>query len=231
VKRAVIIVAGGKGLRMGGELPKQFIPLQGKPVLMRTLEVFYRWDSSVRLILVLPEDHQSYWEMLCRELNCIVPYRLVTGGETRFHSVQNGLREAADCDLIGVHDGVRPFVSPDVIETCFRTAEEKGAVMAVVPSIDSLREKIGDRNRAVDRRNIYIVQTPQVFYRDWLLEAYQQPYQPYFFDDATVVEYSGKTIHLIEGNLENIKITTPMDLLYAELFTERSSKSDSYNCD
>ena len=223
MKRAVIIVAGGKGLRMGGELPKQFIPLNGKPVLMHTLEVFHRWDSSARLVLVLPEAHQSYWDMLCRELNCNIPHKIVPGGETRFHSVQNGLREAADCDLIGVHDGVRPFVTPEVIETCFRSAEEKGAVMAVVQSIDSLREKIGDQNRAVDRRNFYIVQTPQVFYRDWLLEAYKQPYQPDFFDDATVVEHYGKTIHLIEGNLENIKITTPIDILYAELFVNHSN--------
>ncbi|MDR0796808.1 MAG: 2-C-methyl-D-erythritol 4-phosphate cytidylyltransferase [Tannerella sp.] len=221
MRRGVVILAGGKGIRMGNDLPKQFIPLYGKPVLMYTLEVFYRWDSSAQLILVLPEELKSYWEMLCRELNCKIPYRLVTGGETRFHSVQNGLREVGECDLIGIHDGVRPFVSTQVIETCFRTAEEKGAVMAVVPSIDSLRMKIGDKNRAVDRRNYFIVQTPQVFYRDWILEAYQQPYQPDFFDDATVVESFGKTIHLIEGNLENIKITTPMDLIVAERFINK----------
>jgi len=217
MKRAVIIVAGGKGVRMGGELPKQFIPLHGKPVLMHTLEVFQRWDASVQLVLVIPEEQRSYWEMLCRELNCIIPHTIVAGGETRFHSVQNGLRAVApDCDLIGVHDGVRPMVSPEVIENCFRSAEEKGAVMAVVPSIDSLRMKVGHQSRAVDRRNYYIVQTPQVFYRDWLIEAYKQPYQPDFFDDATVVEHFGRTIHLIEGNLENIKITTPMDLIVAE---------------
>jgi 2-C-methyl-D-erythritol 4-phosphate cytidylyltransferase len=112
------------------------------------------------------------------------------------------------------------MVAPEVIETCFREAEEKGAVMAVVPSMDSLREKIGEQNRAADRRNFYIVQTPQVFYRDWLFEAYKQPYQPHFFDDATVVESFGKPIHLIEGNLENIKITTPKDILYAKLIIE-----------
>ena len=216
MKQAVIIVAGGKGLRMGGDLPKQFIPLHGKPVLMHTLEVFHRWDASARLVLVIPNEHQSYWEMLCRELNCAIPHRVVNGGETRFHSVKNGLREVDDCDLIGVHDGVRPLVTPEVIETCFRAAEDKGAAMTVVPCVDSLREKIGDQNRAVDRRNFYIVQTPQVFYRDWLLEAYEQPYQPCFFDDATVVERFGKTIHLIEGNVENIKITTPLDLIVAE---------------
>ncbi|MDR2233664.1 MAG: 2-C-methyl-D-erythritol 4-phosphate cytidylyltransferase [Tannerella sp.] len=216
MKRGVIIVAGGKGLRMGNELPKQFIPLNGKPILMYTLEAFHRWDAAARLILALPAEHQPYWEMLCRELNCNVPHRMVTGGETRFHSVQNGLSEVADCELIGVHDGVRPMVALRVIDACFRTAEEKGTAMAVVPCNESLREKVGEQNRAADRRNFFVVQTPQVFYRDWLLEAYRQPYQPFFFDDATVVEHSGKTIHLVEGNLENIKITTPLDLIVAE---------------
>jgi len=220
VKRAVIIVAGGKGLRMGGDLPKQFIPLQGKPVLMHTLEVFHRWDSSARLVLVIPDDHQPYWEILCRELNCKVPHRIVTGGEMRFHSVQNGLREVADCDFIGVHDGVRPFVTPEVIETCFRVAEEKGAVIPVVPHIDTIREVTGEQNRSADRSYFRIVQTPQVFRRDWLFEAYKQPWQSSFTDDATVVESFGKSICLIEGNLENIKITTPIDLLCAKLLME-----------
>ena len=216
MKRAVIIVAGGKGLRMGGELPKQFIPLHGKPVLMHTLEVFHCWDSSAQLVLVIPKEHQSYWDMLCRELNCEVPHRTVDGGETRFHSVQNGLREVVDCDLIGVHDGVRPMVTPEVIEACFRAAEEKGAAIPVVPLIETIRERTGEQNRSVDRNDFWIVQTPQVFCRDWLLDAYNQPYRPGFTDDATVVECSGKTIHPVEGNVENIKITTPLDLVVAE---------------
>jgi 2-C-methyl-D-erythritol 4-phosphate cytidylyltransferase len=217
MKRGVVIVAGGKGIRMGNELPKQFIPLHGKPVLMYTLEVFYRWDPLARLILVLPDEHQSYWEMLCRELKCDIPHRIVTGGETRFHSVQNGLREVADCDLIGVHDGVRPMVSPEVIEACFQTAAETGAVLPVVPCNDTIREKVNEeQNRSVDRSKFFIVQTPQVFYRDWALEAYKQPYRPEFYDDVTVVEYFGKSITMIQGNPENIKITTPMDLIIAE---------------
>jgi len=218
MKRAVIIVAGGSGLRMGHELPKQFIPLCGKPVLMHTLEVFHRWDAAAHLILVLPEAHQSYWQMLCRELHCHIPYRLVTGGETRFHSVQNGLREALDCDLIGIHDGVRPLVAPEVIEACFQTAGEKGAVIPVTPCTETIREKIGEQNRAADRSNFHIVQTPQVFYRDWVVEAYAQPYHTRFTDCATVVESLGKSICLIEGNVENIKITRPMDLVVAERF-------------
>ena len=216
MKRAVIIVAGGKGVRMGGELPKQFIPLQGKPVLMHTLEVFHRWDSLARIVLVLPNVYQSYWEMLCRELNCTIPHRIVHGGDTRFHSTQNALSEVADCDIIGVHDGVRPFISVEVIELCFRSAEEKGAAIPVVPHSESLRIKVGDQSLAVDRSNYLIVQTPQVFYRDWLFEAYKLPWKPQFTEEASLVEATGKSIFLIEGNLENIKITTPIDLLIAE---------------
>jgi 2-C-methyl-D-erythritol 4-phosphate cytidylyltransferase len=220
VKRGVIIVAGGKGLRIGGDLPKQFIPLQSKPVLMRTLEVFHRWDPLAQIVLVLPEAHRSYWEMLYRELNCSIPYQVVTGGETRFQSVQNGIKEVNDCEFIGIHDGVRPFVAPEVIEACFRKAEEKGAAIPVVPLTETIREKTGEQNRAAERSNFCIVQTPQVFRRDWLLEAYAQPYQPEFTDDSTVVESSGHSIHLVDGNLENIKITTQVDLMYAKLLSE-----------
>ena len=154
--------------------------------------------------------------MLCRELNCIVPHTIVTGGETRFHSVQNSLHEVAGYDLIGVHDGVRPMVSPEVIEACFRSAEIFGAAIPVVSVIETIREKIGDQNRVADRRNFYIVQTPQVFHSSWLIEAYKQPRQESFTDDASVVESTGKTIRLVDGNIENIKITTPLDLIVAE---------------
>ena len=166
--------------------------------------------------MALPEIHRSYWEMLCRELNCSIPHRIVNGGETRFHSVQNSLNEVTDCEFIGIHDGVRPLVTPEVIESCFRVAEEKGAVIPIVPVIETLREKIGAKNRLVDRENYCVVQTPQVFCREWLFDAYKQPYQPIFTDDASVVEATGKSIFLIEGNRENIKITTPVDLIFAE---------------
>ena len=226
MKRAVIIVAGGKGLRMGGELPKQFIPLQGKPVLMHTLEVFHRWDASVRIVLALPDVYQTYWEMLCRELNCNIPHRIVHGGETRYHSTQNALSEVADCDIIGVHDGVRPFVAIEVIASCFQAAEEKGAAIPVVPHSESLRVKEGGQSRAVDRSNYYIVQTPQVFLRNWLFEAYKQPWQPLFTEEASIVETTGKSICLIEGNLENIKITTPIDLLTAEWLLKKGCRNE-----
>lgn len=220
MKRAVILVAGGRGMRMGSDLPKQFLPLHGKPLLMHTLEVFHRWDGNARLTLTLPEAHQTYWEMLCRELNCRVPHQVVTGGETRFHSVRNGLAAVEDCDWVGVHDGVRPFVAPEVIEACFRAAAQHGAALPVVPVAESLRECDGERNRAVDRARYRLVQTPQVFRRDWLEEAYRQPYSPLFTDDASVVEASGRNIHLVPGNPENIKITTPTDLFFAEKWLE-----------
>jgi 2-C-methyl-D-erythritol 4-phosphate cytidylyltransferase len=206
---------------MGGDLPKQFLPIHGKPVLMHTLETFYRWDSSAALVLVLPEAHQSYWEMLCREIRCDVPHRMVHGGETRFHSVRNGLDAVADSDLVGVHDGVRPLVAPEVIEACFNGAEQYGAAAPAVPVTESIREVSGDGNHAVNRKNYRIVQTPQVFRRDWLTEACRQPYTSSFTDDASAVEATGKTIHLVPGNPENIKLTTPFDLAIAEKIMNR----------
>ena len=214
--KAVIIVAGGKGLRMGGDLPKQFLPLQGKPVLMHTIDTFYKWDSSVCIVLVIPEEHGSYWKMLCKELNFTVPHRVVYGGETRFHSVRNGLREVEGEGLVAVHDGVRPFVSPEVISSCFTAAEAFGAAIPVIPMIESVREIIREESRPFDRNRLCIVQTPQVFRADILRKAYEQPYDERFTDDASLVEASGHAIRLVDGNRENIKITTPMDLQYAE---------------
>lgn len=226
MRRYVLIVAGGKGLRMGCDLPKQFIPLEGKPVLMHTLEAFHRWDASAELVLVLPEDHQPYWNMLCREIGCKVPHRIAKGGETRFHSVRNGLEflseeiknasEGNEKVLVAVHDGVRPFVSPEVIEACFDEAEKKGAAIPVMPMIDSLRETDEKGSHPVDRSRYFAVQTPQVFRSGLLLQAYGQEFSSLFTDDASVVEAMGETIRLVSGNRENIKITTPFDLIIAE---------------
>lgn len=217
MKHTVIIVAGGKGSRMGSDLPKQFIPLQGKPVLMHTLEAFYQWDAAADLLLVIPEAHEAYWKMLCKELHFTIPHRIIYGGETRFHSVRNGLREVKEDGLIAVHDGVRPFVSYDVISSCFTIAEAFGAALPVVPVIESVRERNGGESRPVDRNHLCIVQTPQVFRSEWLRAAYEQPYDARFTDDASLVEAAGHTIRLVDGNRENIKITTPMDLQYAEI--------------
>lgn len=234
IRRYVLIVAGGKGLRMGGDLPKQFIPLEGKPVLMHTLETFHRWDASAELVLVLPEDHQPYWNMLCQEIGCKVPHRIANGGETRFHSVRNGLEflseeienasEGDEKAFIAIHDGVRPFVSAQVIGTCFEAAEESGTAIPALPMIDSLRETDGKGSHPVDRSRYFAVQTPQVFRSDLLLKAYKQVFSALFTDDASVVEAMGESIQLVAGNQENIKITTPFDLLIAERLLMQASR-------
>lgn len=222
----VIIVAGGKGLRMGTDLPKQFMPIEGKPVLMHTMEAFYNWDASIEIILVLPEEHQDYWSMLCKELNCTLSHHIVNGGESRFHSVRNGLEYLTD-ELgispertpkawVAIHDGVRPFPAQEVISNCFSSAEQEGNAIPVIPLIDSIRMVTQEGNYPVDRSEYYAVQTPQVFHSDMIINAYRQEYSPLFTDDAAVVEAAGGKIHLVPGNRENIKITTPFDLLVAK---------------
>ena len=233
MNRYVIIVAGGKGLRMGGDLPKQFIPMRGKPLLMHTLEAFHRWDAATRIVLVLPEDHRPYWEMLCREIGCKVPHAIVKGGDTRFHSVKSGLEwvltnadeHGVNDSLVAIHDGVRPFVTPEVITACFDQAAATGAAIPVLPMIDSIRE-IGDTgdSHPVDRSRYVSVQTPQVFALNLLARAYQQPCTPRFTDDASVVESLGHPVTTVPGNRENIKITTPLDLLIAQAIFENKEQ-------
>ena len=220
MKRYAIIVAGGKGLRMGGELPKQFIPIEGRPVLMRTLDTFHACDPSIQIILVLPHDHQPYWYALCEEYAFDVPYRIADGGATRFHSVQNGLALVDEPEaLVAVHDGVRPFVSHAVIEECYREAAAHGAVVPVVPVVETLRKLDAEnatQSVTVDRSAYRLVQTPQTFSASLLRQAYEQPYRDTFTDDASVVESLGATVFLVEGNRENIKLTTPFDLTVAK---------------
>lgn len=212
-----LIVAGGKGLRMGSELPKQFLPIGGKPVLMHTLQAFYDYDREMRIILVLPASQQAYWAQLCREHHFTVPHEVVDGGETRFHSVKNALERVNTSGLVGVHDGVRPFVSQEVIARCYEQAAEKKAVVPVVNVVETVRHLCqGGRSETVPRDEYRLVQTPQVFDAELLLRAYRQPYTPDFTDDASVVEALGEPVWLTEGNRENIKITTPFDLKIAE---------------
>lgn len=218
MKKNVIIVAGGKGLRMGNDLPKQFIPIGGKPVLMRTIEAFYRFDPDINIILVLPVSHQDYWKSLCEEYNFSIEHVIANGGETRFHSVKNGLALVAD-GLVGVQDGVRPFGSVEMIKRCFDAAEEEyPAVIPVIDSTDSLREVVDeDKSRIVDRSKIRLVQTPQVFDVNVLKKAYQTDFKETFTDDASVVEAMRVDVHLVKGEVTNIKITTPLDLKIGEL--------------
>ena len=212
----IIIVAGGKGLRMGGEIPKQFLPIGEKPVLMRTLERFREYSKDLQIILVLPEAQQEYWHQLCLEYHFDVEYTLANGGETRFHSVQNGLAKVPDDakGVVGVHDGVRPFVSVDVISNCFETARTKKAVIPVTPVVETLRHIPSQQN--VLRSDYCLVQTPQCFDIQLLKSANHQPYSEAFTDDASVVEAFGHEVSMVEGNRENIKITTPFDLKIAE---------------
>ncbi len=219
MKRYVIIVAGGKGLRMENDLPKQFIPLQGRPILMHTLQSFYRWDPEATLILVLPKEHQAYWQILCEELGCSIPHMIMEGGETRFHSVKNGLALVEEPGLVAVHDGVRPFISEKVITSCFIEAEKYGAAIPVLPIVESIREVSEDgKSHPVDRTHYVSVQTPQVFNSKILIESYMLPYIPEFTDDASVVEAMGFDIQTVPGDRENIKITSPADLLLAGAF-------------
>lgn len=215
----VLIVAGGKGLRMGGSMPKQFLPIGGKPILMHTIEAFRKALANAKLVLVLPAEQQDYWQELCKKYGFLSPHRIADGGATRFHSVRNGLSLLPEDEdaVVGIHDGVRPFVSAETIRRCFSAAAEGKAVVPVVPVIETLRQILPDGKSTTRSRDEYrLVQTPQTFPLPLLREAYRQPYSDVFTDDASVVEAFGKEITMIEGNRENIKLTTPADLSYAE---------------
>ena len=217
--RYAILVAGGKGLRMGSDIPKQFLPLRGRPVLMHTIDVFRRTYPDIHIILVLPREQQDYWRQLCGQHDYDVELCVADGGETRFHSVRNGLSLIPDNarGVVGVHDGVRPFVSPEAIRRCFEAAEDFGAVVPVVPVVETVRQVLADGGSMTVDRNAYrLVQTPQTFDIQLLKKAYGQPFNPFFTDDASVVEAMGHPIKLVEGNNENIKLTNPADLKLAE---------------
>ena len=216
MKKHIIIVAGGKGLRMGGDIPKQFLPVGGKPVLMRTLEAFHAYDASMQLILVLPISQQTYWKRLCEEYHFDLVHEIADGGETRFHSVKNGLALVKEDGLVGVHDGVRPFVSQEVIARCYEEAVSLKAVIPVIGVVETVRHLIEEGSETVPRDQYKLVQTPQVFEVALLRRAYEQVYTELFTDDASVVEALGEKVYLVEGNRENIKLTTPFDLKLAE---------------
>ena len=204
---------------MGSDIPKQFLPIGGKPVLMRTLERFREYSPTLQIILVLPQAQQDYWHQLCKDYDFKVEYVLADGGETRFHSVQNGLAKIPDDaeGVVGVHDGVRPFPSIDVIRNCYETARTTKAVIPVIPVVETVRHLQGNTSVTVPRSDYRLVQTPQTFDIQLLKAANKQPYNDGFTDDASVVEAFGFNITLVEGNRENIKITTPYDLKIAEV--------------
>lgn len=221
MKEYAIIVAGGSGSRMQQELPKQFILLGGQPILMHTLRRFADYSSGIKLILVLPKDHWQYWESLCRQYQFELPYQLCAGGRTRAESVSNGLEciQEPNKSLVAIHDGVRPFVSSSIIAESFKVAKAKGNAVACVALKDSVRRVFSpEKNQAEDRQSLRLVQTPQTFWANEIIAAYAKLSQLDNTDEASALEKMGRTIHLIEGDYRNIKITTPEDLIIAEAF-------------
>ena len=220
----IIIVAGGKGLRMGADIPKQFLPVGGKPVLMRTIERFHEYDNSLNIIVVLPHEQQEYWRNLCAEYAFSIPHKIVDGGATRFESSRNGLAmiPAEAHGVVGIHDGVRPLVAVEVIRNCGEAARKELAAIPVMPVTDTLRLISSDKPaHNVLRSDYRIVQTPQTFDIDLARKAFQQPYCEAFTDDASVVEKLGNKVTMVDGNRENIKITTPFDLTIAEALLQK----------
>lgn len=220
MKRYAIILAGGSGTRMGTDTPKQFLLLNKKPILLRTLETFHKFDPTIKLIVVLPYEQREQWNDLLQRHRCNVTHEVVVGGNERFYSAQAGVirakRTAMPEDIIAIHDGVRPLVSAETLQRCYEGAMAEGSAIACMPMVESLRQVDENGSYAVDRSQFVSIQTPQAFRADTIIASYKMPFRDTFTDDASVVEAAGFPIHLVEGNVENIKITKPIDLLTAE---------------
>jgi len=221
MKNYALIVAGGSGSRMNSEIPKQFILLNNLPILMHSINRFTAFDHDIEIVVVLPKSQFPYWKQLCKTHNFTTPHLLIEGGETRFQSVKKGLAAIDDDGLVAIHDGVRPLVNRATINRCFETASKTGNAIPVMPVVESLRLVTPTDNKAVDRSQFVTIQTPQVFSISEIKAAYGQSFQPTFTDDATVLESTGKKIHLVEGNSENIKVTHPLDLKIAEVLIKQ----------
>ncbi|MEE4117350.1 MAG: 2-C-methyl-D-erythritol 4-phosphate cytidylyltransferase [Marinilabiliaceae bacterium] len=220
-QRFLIIMAGGTGKRMGYNIPKQFIEIQGRPVILHSIDRFLEFDKSLEIVVVLPASEFETWQKICTRHNVGFKHKIVEGGDERFYSVKNGIKATGLDSVIAIHDSVRPLVSLKTISDCFDMAERKGTAVPVIKLSESVRKEEGSgRNRPLDRESIRLVQTPQVFRGDILHLAYDCGFSPYFTDDATVVERLGEKINLVEGNRENIKITSPLDLKIAECLLE-----------
>lgn len=223
MKNYAVIVAGGSGSRFGSEVPKQFVPMCGKPVLMHTIAKFAS-VSDTSIILVIPQAHFGWWQELCEEHNFAIPHKVVAGGSSRFQSVKNALATIVNAeagDIVSVHDGVRPLVSVELIARAFEQARKQGSAIPVVPVTDSVRKVSGSQSEALERSALRAVQTPQVFDARLLLSAYDTEFSEFFTDDASVVETAGHSVSLIDGETTNIKITHPIDLIVAEYIVKR----------
>jgi len=218
MKKFVLIVAGGSGNRMQGTIPKQFLELAGRPVLMHTFECFKDYDPDMEFILVLPRRQMDVWKDLCGRHHFQMEHKLAFGGETRFHSVKNGLEMVSEQGIVFIHDGVRPLVSKQTIQNCYNTAISKGNALPVIPVTESLRFLESEKSSSVERSKFFLVQTPQTFQTTLIKKAYGTATNDHFTDDASVLEGYGQNINLVEGNRENLKITWPEDLIIAEAF-------------
>ncbi|MDC1106357.1 2-C-methyl-D-erythritol 4-phosphate cytidylyltransferase [Prolixibacteraceae bacterium] len=220
MEKTVVIVAGGNGTRMGTNRPKQFLEIKGKSILEHTMNSFYQFDPMMEMIIVLPKDQMNIWSQYCQENDVKIPHQVTSGGDSRFVSVKNGLAVVKNRGVIAIHDGVRPCVSKTTLQRCFEEASQYGAVVPVVAPVDSIRHINGNKSKAVDRSMYALVQTPQTFQWDILSKAYRQDFDALFTDDASVVEKLGVEMKLVEGNRENLKVTTPADLKWIEPFLE-----------
>jgi 2-C-methyl-D-erythritol 4-phosphate cytidylyltransferase len=224
-KRYVIIVAGGNGTRVNTPVPKQFLKLDGKPVIMHTINKFIETDASIEVILVISQDHMQTWETLCKEHEFHKPVKIANSGESRFHSVKNGLALVTEDSIVGIHDAVRPMVTSKTIIAAYKAAEMYGSAIPAIPISDSIRQIDSTKNIALDRSRYCAIQTPQCFRSDILKKAYEQDYKYTFTDDATVVEAMGEEIRLVDGNPDNIKITSPKDLIVAEALLKAETQA------
>ncbi len=218
MKKIVLITSGGVGLRANSSLPKQFVELLGKPMLMYSFFAFSKYSSDIEFVLTLHKDQIDYWEKICKKHKFVINHKVVEGGPTRFHSVKNGLKYVENNALVAIHDGARPFVNLDVISSTFRMAERFGNAIPSVNLTDSVRLVENMHNSPINRNKIKIIQTPQCFKSELIKDAYNQNYDERFTDDACVLESRGHKIFLTEGNPENIKITTALDFKIAESF-------------
>ncbi len=216
MKKYVIITASGKGLRMQSDIPKQFIEIAGKPIIMHTIEKFYNYNKQINIIVTLSSQMLDYWNTLIEKYKFTISHKIVIGGETRFHSIKNAIAEIEENSITAIHDAVRPLVSLNTIVRCFKKAEECGNAVPFININESIREINGTINKIANRDNFVLIQTPQIFMSDILIKAYEQEFSENFTDDASVAENIGQNINLIEGNYDNIKITKPQDLKIAE---------------
>ncbi len=216
MKKTAIIVAGGTGQRMGTALPKQFLAIEGKSILLHTIGQFVTAYTDINFIIVLPADYIQDGKALITSSGLSQSFQFVAGGDTRFQSVKNGLAQADPASVVFVHDAVRCLLTPDLIQRCYQQAVEKGSAIPAVSSTDTIRILEGNQHHVVDRANVMMIQTPQTFNAALLKKAFEQAYQPSFTDEANVLVASGKEVYLIEGEYENIKITRPLDLAIAE---------------